>query len=343
MKKIISIILTVVMILSALASSAISAGAVTYIIDGDWLLAIESDTTYLVGGYNGTDTEITMPETANGKDVIGVAEDFSDNCESPITSVTMPDSYTTIEPFAFYNCSALEQINFPSELKVLGAMAFSNCSSIETADLSNVTKINAIPYACFSGCAQLSSALLPNSLTSLGDYAFSSCAALEQIDIPSKVTSVGANAFYECVLLSSVVLPNGLETIGENAFYNDAALTSIYVPISVSSIGANAFYPMGISGSTLTIDCYAGTYAAQYAYDNYLNFTADELVKGDVNNDGKVNIRDVTYIQLYRVGRYDISTDAKTIDRCDVTGDYQVTLRDATQIQLFKVGRISSL
>ncbi len=344
MKRIISILLTAVMLLTVFVSAAIAADAVTYIIYGDWKLAVDSDTTYLVGGYNGADTELEMPETVNGKAVIGVAEDFYDNCESAITSVIMPDSYTIIEPFAFYGVASLETVDFPSMLTSLGTMAFNNCISLESADLSAAINLLSIPSSCFSGCAQLSTVLLPDSLTSLGDYAFSSCASLGTVTVPANVKSIGANAFYECASLSRATLPNGLKTIGANAFCNDTALTSIYVPVSVSSIGKNAFYPMALEGSTMTIDCYAGTYAADYAYQNYLNFTGDTLVKGDTDNNGETNIRDVTYIQLFRADYYVIDdTDAKTIDRIDVTNDYQITLRDATQIQLYRAELIDSL
>ena len=337
MKKIISLILTAVMIITVISASTAVAGATTYINDGDWLLALYSDDAYLIGGYNGTDTELVFPESANGKAIIGVAEDFADKCESGITSVTMPDSFTIIEPFAFYGCNTLGTVKFPSSLTSVGTMAFSNCTALGGVDLSSATGLSSISGSCFSGCSSLSFAKLPDSLSTISSSAFSNT-ALESIVIPENVTTLGSYCFNGCKSLSDVVLPNGLTTIGEYAFYNDTALTSVYVPISVSSIGAYAFHPMGVEGSTLTLDCYAGTYAATYAYDNFLNFTGDMLVKGDVDGDGDADIRDVTYIQLYRVELYEIASDAKTIDRVDVTGDYKVTLRDATKIQLSLLG-----
>lgn len=343
MKKIISILMVAAIILTGFAAFGTLAGATTYVVYGDWLLAVNSNDTYLVGGYTGTDTVLSMPDTANDKAVIGVAADFSENCDSQITAVTLPDSYTVIGAYAFAGCAELESINFPPSLTALGTMAFNGCSALGSADLSGATGLLKIPYSCFSGCTQLGTVSLPDGITSLGEYCFNSCSSLGQFVVSSDVKSIGDNAFNGCVSLSSVVLPGGLETIGENAFYNDSELTSIYVPISVSSIGSNAFSPMAIEGGTLTIDCYADTYAANYAYENYLNYTGDTLVKGDADNNGVTNIRDVTYIQLYRAGLYEIGTDAKTVDRVDVTGDHQVTIRDATQIQLFRAGLIDSL
>ena len=336
MKKIISIILTAVMLISIISASVTLSGATTYITDGDWLLAIYSDDAYLIGGYNGTDTELVFPETANGKPIIGVAEDFADKCDTGITSVTIPDSFTIIEMFAFYGCDTLETVDFPSSLTSMGTLAFGNCTSLSGVDLS-VTSLSAIPSSCFSGCTSLSSVQFPETLTAISSSAFSNT-GLESVTVPTGVTSLGSYCFNGCSSLESVVLPNGLVEIGGYAFYNDTTLSSVYVPVSVSSIGAYAFHPMGVEGGSLTIDCYADTYAASYAYDNFLNYTGDTLVKGDVDNDGDADIRDVTYIQLYRVDMYEIASDAKIIDRVDVTGDYKVTIRDATKIQLSRLG-----
>lgn len=342
MKRIISIAVILVMVLSVIVSSAVATDAVTYITDGDWTYAINSDTSYLIAGYNGTDNAITMPATYSGKPVIGVAEDFYDRCDVSLTSIEMPDSYTVIQDFAFYEMSSLTSVHIPSGLTAIGTMAFSKCSSISNVDLSAASQLKSIPYSCFSNCESLSSVSFPESITTISDYAFSN-SGLQSVVLPTGVTGIGSYSFKDCGSLESVTLPNGLEKIGGSAFYNNSSLTSVYVPLSVSSIGSYAFYPMALEGSSLTIDCYDGSYAASYAHDNYLNYTTTALVKGDIDNNGVVNIRDVTYIQLYRVGKYTINTDPKTIDRVDVTDDYEVTIRDATQIQLYLAHLVDTL
>ena len=357
MKKIISIFLTLITVVTLTASSSAITQAVTYVNYGDWLLAVNSDTSYLVGGYSGNETELVMPKTANGKAIVGVAEDFADKCGCDLVSVTMPDSYTTIESCAFYNCPELTSVDFSSGLSNIGWMAFADCAALDRLDLSDADGLKSIPYACFSGCTALSSIQLPDnlltisdyafsrtaiesidlpdSLTDIGGYSFSFCAALEAVELPYSVRTIGEGGFRDCNSLSDATLGNALESIGAYAFYNDTLLTSVYVPLSVSYIGAYAFHPMAIEGGTLTLDCYEDTYTASYAYSNYLNCTLNKFLKGDINNDGKVNIRDVTCIQLYRVGLYDIDDDAKTIDKGDVTGDYRINIRDATRIQLY--------
>ena len=114
----------------------------------------------------------------------------------------------------------------------------------------------------------------------MGNYAFSET-GLKSAALPDSVTSIGKYAFNECAALESVTLPYGLTSIGEYAFYNAAALTSVYIPGTVSQIGLYAFAPMGFEGGTLTLECFEGSYAASYAYDNYLTFSAVSKLLGD--------------------------------------------------------------
>ena len=82
---------------------------------------------------------------------------------------------------------------------------------------------------------------IPNSVTSIGDYAFQSCSGLISIEIPNSVTSIGSNAFYNCSGLTSVTIPNSVTSIGSYAFQGCSGLTSVTIGNSVTSIGSNAF------------------------------------------------------------------------------------------------------
>ena len=199
--------------------------------------------------------------------------------------------------------------------------------------------VTSIGSYCFNNCSALTSFTFSEGITTIPEHAFDGCTSLQTAVIPNYVTSIGAYAYYGCTALRDVELPPTLESIGIYAFYNDLAMNPVYIPISVNSIGGFAFNAL----SSVKLECYKDTYAAKYSYDNYINYTAIDLVKGDADNNGVTNIRDVTYIQLYRADLYEIGTDAKTVDRVDVTGDYKVTIRDATQIQLFRAGLIDSL
>ena len=82
---------------------------------------------------------------------------------------------------------------------------------------------------------------IPNSVTSIGEYAFSWCSSLDSIMIPNSVTSLGKEAFSCCHNLSFVILPDSLTSIAQNAFYYCHKLRSIVIPDAVTTIGAGAF------------------------------------------------------------------------------------------------------
>ena len=70
---------------------------------------------------------------------------------------------------------------------------------------------------------------IPNSVTSIGDWAFESCSGLTSVTIPNSVTSIGAAAFSHCSGLTSVTIPNSVTSIGYSAFNGCSGLTSIDV------------------------------------------------------------------------------------------------------------------
>ena len=82
---------------------------------------------------------------------------------------------------------------------------------------------------------------IPNSVTSIGQYAFSDCYRLTSVTIPNSVTSIGKSAFYRCINMTSVTIPNSVTSIGNQAFSDCRGLTSVTIPNSVRSIGQSAF------------------------------------------------------------------------------------------------------
>ena len=102
--------------------------------------------------------------------------------------------------------------------------------------------VTSIGNWAFSGCKSLTKIKIPDSVTSIGNSAFSGCSSLTEINIPDSVTNIGNYAFYECSSLTEINIPDSVTSIGYSAFYECSSLTEIKIPDSVTSIGNSAFY-----------------------------------------------------------------------------------------------------
>ena len=133
---------------------------------------------------------------------------------------------TRIDYKAFYNCTSLTSVTIPDSVTSIGECAFCLCMSLTSVTIGNgVTSIG--EYA-FSGCELLTSVTIPDSVTSIGEGAFYSCRSLTSMTIPDNVTSISGCAFYRCTSLTSVTIGKGVKSIGEDAFYNCTSLKTVY-------------------------------------------------------------------------------------------------------------------
>ena len=348
MKRMISII-TVATILLCCLSAGLNASAVTTVSDGTYTYTYNNNS-WLLYSYLGEDGDITLPQSLNGLPVTGIYEEcFITN--AVITSVEIPDGYTSIGNYAFYGCHNLKTVSFPESINSIGMGAFTS-SGIESADLSD-TKINAVSAYCFKNCAALQSVELPEAVTLIGIEAFYGT-GLTGIEIPNYVTAIGDSAFYGCGQLAEVdfpknlkkigtscfessgltkaVLPDGLETIGASAFRSCGSLSDIYIPTSVSYIGGYALYPMSLSG-TVTVYCFDDSYAETYCYENFVkNYVTVKEVYGDTDQSGFVSIIDVTLLQRYLAGMIEIDNPL-TVKLLDVDLNGKIDVDDATIMQ----------
>ena len=112
-------------------------------------------------------------------------------------------------------------------------------TSLVDVDLSSITNTTGVNFRDKSNLMKI---LLPENLTSIGNYAFEDCPSLTSITIPNSVTSIGTSAFEGCSSLTSITIPNSVTSIGIYAFSYCSSLTSITIPNSVTYIGNNAFY-----------------------------------------------------------------------------------------------------
>ena len=156
-----------------------------------------------------------------------------------LTSVTIPDSVTSIGPGAFGNCEKLTSITIPSSVTSIGPEAFAKCKSLTSIKLPD--SITSIGDKAFLGCTALTNITIPKSVTSICTGVFVACESLTSIKIPDSVTSIGDTAFIGCTALTSVTLGNSVTSIGMGAFGKCESLTSIKLPDSVTSIGDSAF------------------------------------------------------------------------------------------------------
>ena len=127
--------------------------------------------------------------------VTSIENDAFYNCRS-LTSVKIPNSVTSIGDYAFHGCSGLKSIEIPNSVTSIGNWVFEDCSNIRSVTIPN--SVTSIGYSAFAGCSGLTSVTIPNSVTSIGGWAFSGCSGLTRVEIPDSVTEIGSSAFKNC-------------------------------------------------------------------------------------------------------------------------------------------------
>jgi len=250
-------------------------------------------------GFNGCQNlqSITIPSSVTSISSLAFGQ-----CES-MTVIHIPTNVTTIEAQAFSSCPSLViltdftsrpdgwEADWNANRPVIwgngsGELSFTLINFLSEVEVSRGTCIDTdielptlyyymfpvsrIASGGFANYLSLENITIPNSVTSIGDYAFYGCANLTSINIPRSVTSIASNAFAGCSGLTSIVvdpenpvyrsedncllqgntlivgcqiseIPNNITSIGDFAFAAHTYLTDIDIPDSVVSIGGSAF------------------------------------------------------------------------------------------------------
>ena len=221
---------------------SISASAYDVEVDGIYYLTPKKNVAIVTYGDKEYSGDITIPSSIKVNDLEYTVKEFKEytfrDCSS-LTSVTIPNSVTSIAKGTFSGCSSLTSVTIPNSVTSIGEYAFWSCSSLTSVTIPN--SVTDIGGAAFSGCNNLTSVTIPNSVTSIGESAFNKCSGLTSVTIPNSVTSIRKWTFWGCCSLTSVTIPNSVTSIGIRAFSGCSSLTSVTIPNSVTDIGGLAF------------------------------------------------------------------------------------------------------
>ena len=254
MKKTLSLILSLIMIITAIMALPFSAQALE------------------TSGKCGTNATYKFNKST-GVLVISGKGEIEDNCpefqnEQSIKSVTVESGITAIGLLAFNNCENLTSVKLPASLKTIDNASF-RCTGLTKISIpSGVTTIGAI---AFENCEKLTSVVIPANVTSIGDEAFSGCCKLTSIKVNAKNTVYDSRNNCNAIInkkdarliagCQNSTIPSGVKIIGSCAFYGSKGLSKITIPNTVVKIetyafGATDLKSVTIPDSVKTIDEY---------------------------------------------------------------------------------------
>lgn len=232
MKKLLSVILTMCLVISAfclpVTALDLQEGYDDSTSDVFDIFGIESILTFEI--ENGEAILVNCEKTAHG------------DIEIPSTYKGYP--VTQIGRRAFRACAEITAVTLPEGVKVIGEEAFGGCICLETIVIPSTVTI--IENGAFVLCEALKEITLPASVTYISPYTFLECVALQNVTLNGAVTAIGQDAFSGCVSLKNINFPSSLTSIGEYAFWG-CPIEYLVIPNNVSSIGERAFVEANIT------------------------------------------------------------------------------------------------
>lgn len=217
-----------------------------------------------------------------------------------LTSIDIPNSVTYLGNWVFYCCSSLTNVTIGNSVRSIRVMAFAGCSSLTSITIGK--SVSEIYNDAFSGCNFTSivvasdnhtydsrnncnaiietksnklilgceNTIIPNTVTSIGNWAFGGCKGLMNISIPNSVTYIGIEAFSNCTGLTNLSIPNSVHIIDSYAFEGCDNLNEVYSYIidpSAISMGYEVFNRSPNNFDERTLYVPAGSLTA-YQADN---------------------------------------------------------------------------
>lgn len=221
----------------------------------------EAEGGYIVSKIETNCNELNIPNSYNGKDVIGIGNRAMMGNTS-VKRVVLPETVTYMGQCAFKNCTALKTVTAVGKIEVMEDDVFYGCNALELEKESGCYYLNnwlvsladkealeitvregttGICAYAFYEASNINTVKLPNSIEIIGAQAFMSCSYLNTINLPENVEEIGMYAFYACSKLKDFQIPASLTKIGASAFGACRGLRYITIPNTVLEIGADAF------------------------------------------------------------------------------------------------------
>lgn len=202
---------------------------------------------------------ITIAGTSPAAPQSKSTEDISKDASTEISTETWSDGTlraiditTEVSPVfrywvknkeVWYTGTVFDEVVFPSEVNGMPVESvavhgdYVNPGRIKSITIPDtVTRLGG-----FGGCSSITSLVLPDGITSIGQDEFRSCVSLKSINIPDGVTEIGERAFMGCESLKSINIPNGVTEIGNHTFDGCKSLKSVTIPDGVIHLGSRAF------------------------------------------------------------------------------------------------------
>lgn len=257
-----------------------------------------SDGTLTIVEYKGSDLDVVVPQTIDGKAVTGI-EKYAFYRKN-IKSVQLPDGLKKIGGCAFNYVTNLESVNIPDSVTTIGYNAFSDCNLKKIVIPASVVNIGSSAFSGIvtddgeitagpigSGCdvefgwteelpdyaldgLKITDITLPDTIKSIGYYSLANN-NFKSVTFPENIKSIGRYAFSGCANLENVTIPAGVSSVGANAFFNTSGLESVTFLGGDTEIGEKLFYTYKGVQNTI-IKGLTNSTAEEYAKANDITF-----------------------------------------------------------------------
>ena len=255
--------------------------------------SVNDDNEATITKYNGNSYSVYIPETIDGYTVVKIGNSAFAN--KSIHDVSIPDSVTEIDSYAFNNCKYLKEVKLSEYLTYLGKRAFgstaiesieipktldscgwtggfdydfdgtsvwiyggpfSHCENLKTITFEKGT--TQIAENLFRGCTGLENITIPDTVTEIENNAFEGCVRLTEVSIADNVTKIYPYAFNKCISLKKANLPKSLTYLGERAF-GETVIEAIEIPKTLDSCGWTGGFDYDFDGTSVWI--YGGPFS----------------------------------------------------------------------------------